>query len=507
MNQTDPALNNNDDPVHTVDTLSQKAINKRKRLFQLIRLIAFSFVLIGIYFAIHQLLSDNQNAIMSCTKYEVLSALIAAPLLLWFILRTRYGKRLNPFNETEPVPFRIKDDADFITGCHQIIHYFDLQGKDISTTPLSLTIKPDPNFAVYLFTPPTPNAGADQQQVLLQANTSQNQDLLPQTDNIATGLSKLENKLVNRTLSDPIEKARLTLIYDYLSSALSNYDNDITVETIDEATDKANSKYANFNYAFGAIYILIVTVLCHSYMNSIDTDTLEGKAVLSTYSNLLLHKSKLKQNNVIVLDSAKNQKDSLLKVAILVADSTLNADSIKILHSLLVSRTRWIRNALSLYPLPGRIDSVDNSVFMRNLDSINAQELQSMSASWLYLSGQTADALRRFILPMLYGLVGSFLWVIRKMSDQAKTFDLTWKKLARHRARILFGLFVGMFFGYLFKTESVTSSTSVTITPFVIAFIAGYNVEVLFTFMDKIIAAFTNSSSDPKATGNSKRIA
>jgi uncharacterized membrane protein YbjE (DUF340 family) len=106
-----------------------------------------------------------------------------------------------------------------------------------------------------------------------------------------------------------------------------------------------------------------------------------------------------------------------------------------------------------------------------------------------------SENLKLFILPMPYGLIGAYLYVIRRLSDEIKTFDFTWTKSIKNSSRLLFGIFVGMFFGYLFKTTTDPDVSSVySVTPFLLAFVGGYHVEILFTAMDKVVSAFSNSS-------------
>jgi len=65
--------------------------------------------------------------------------------------------------------------------------------------------------------------------------------------------------------------------------------------------------------------------------------------------------------------------------------------------------------------------------------------------------------------------------------------------------RILLGVVAGLAIGWFFKPSGVEVNGVGLVSPFALAFVAGYSVELLFTAMDRIEAAF--SGRDPKTVG------
>ena len=64
--------------------------------------------------------------------------------------------------------------------------------------------------------------------------------------------------------------------------------------------------------------------------------------------------------------------------------------------------------------------------------------------------------------------------------------------------RIFLGALAGLAIGWFLQPENMSGFNA--ISPFALAFVAGYSVDLLFTFLDKIVKAFSalSVSSDQK---------
>jgi hypothetical protein len=101
--------------------------------------------------------------------------------------------------------------------------------------------------------------------------------------------------------------------------------------------------------------------------------------------------------------------------------------------------------------------------------------------------------LNRIFLPMLLGLLGSHAFVIRKMTSDITAMTFAKASTLRHITRLALGALAGIASGWLLPPETV--STQLKNTPaWVLAFVAGYGIELVFAFLDKIIGAFTSKS-------------
>ncbi len=94
-------------------------------------------------------------------------------------------------------------------------------------------------------------------------------------------------------------------------------------------------------------------------------------------------------------------------------------------------------------------------------------------------------ALQVYLLPLLYGLLGAATYVLRILSAEIKNLTYTTDSEIKYRLRLSLGALGGMVIGWFFKPDEMTLVSS--LSPFAMAFLAGYHVDVLFNFMDRLI--------------------
>lgn len=93
--------------------------------------------------------------------------------------------------------------------------------------------------------------------------------------------------------------------------------------------------------------------------------------------------------------------------------------------------------------------------------------------------------MQAYILPLLYGLLGAFIFVLRSLSSEIKSVTYTHDSEIRFRLRLTLGALGGMIIGWFLKPEELQVSAS--ISSMALAFLMGYNVDVLFSLMDNLI--------------------
>ncbi|WP_447769279.1 hypothetical protein [Pseudomonas kilonensis] len=109
------------------------------------------------------------------------------------------------------------------------------------------------------------------------------------------------------------------------------------------------------------------------------------------------------------------------------------------------------------------------------------------------------DILYRLLLPALYGLLGSCVFVLRSVSLQLETFTFTWTRRLLGSARLALGPILGVASLVLIapsKTDALGNLPQIGI-----ALIAGYSVDLVLNFMDRITAAFGHPSSTQSPSG------
>jgi hypothetical protein len=100
------------------------------------------------------------------------------------------------------------------------------------------------------------------------------------------------------------------------------------------------------------------------------------------------------------------------------------------------------------------------------------------------------STLQRYLLPLLYGLLGASVYILRTLSSQIRARTYSEASNIDFRIRLYLGTLGGMV-SVWFIVPDVAGGLAKTLSPFAIAFLAGYSVELLFAVMDKIISAFS----------------
>lgn len=98
------------------------------------------------------------------------------------------------------------------------------------------------------------------------------------------------------------------------------------------------------------------------------------------------------------------------------------------------------------------------------------------------------ESIELYLLPLLYGLLGACLYVLRTLAAEirAKTFTLD----RGYGMRIYTGGLAGLIIAW-FGIPKGPEDSLASLTPFALALLAGYSVELLFSFMDRLVTAFT----------------
>ncbi|MFM2480568.1 hypothetical protein [Celerinatantimonas sp. YJH-8] len=103
------------------------------------------------------------------------------------------------------------------------------------------------------------------------------------------------------------------------------------------------------------------------------------------------------------------------------------------------------------------------------------------------------NMLQSYVLPLLYGLLGAFIFVLRSLLQQIHDLTYTPGREIGYRLRLTLGSLAGMITGWVLKPDMISGAAQ--LSPMAIAFIAGYSIEVLFAILDKIIESIRRNTS------------
>lgn len=99
-------------------------------------------------------------------------------------------------------------------------------------------------------------------------------------------------------------------------------------------------------------------------------------------------------------------------------------------------------------------------------------------------------AFQNYLLPLLYGLLGACIYLLRSLHQDIQNLTYTRSSEIKYRLRLTLGALSGMVIGWFFKPQSIDAVAS--LSPMALSFLMGYNVDILFSLMDKIIDNIRN---------------
>lgn len=103
--------------------------------------------------------------------------------------------------------------------------------------------------------------------------------------------------------------------------------------------------------------------------------------------------------------------------------------------------------------------------------------------------------LQGYLLPLLYGLLGALIFVLRSLMNEVKAMTYTQNSEIKYRLRLTLGSLGGMIVGWFLKPDEANAIAS--LSPMALAFLMGYNVDLLFSIMDKAVDNIRKSLDAP----------
>ncbi|UAA37907.1 hypothetical protein KIH87_14565 [Paraneptunicella aestuarii] len=307
-------------------------------------------------------------------------------------------------------------------------------------------------------------------------------------------------KLLNNDWTEKDEHS-LFMAYDKLASMVYP----VTIDTINAVIPKQRDKKRPKTqaesavtlyrvYALGVLFTLVFTQIYWLFGNDLHNNL---KDLFDSRESTILHLTQTKGDE---------QQQKQLQEQLKVDNQRLDAN-----YRLLLGWSRvWSLGTSFEYELPKYFQQeyelkrkrlLENEKL--NLDAIEALELQrSMHEVRIVffehiLSAEfILSAFQNYVLPLLYGLLGSLIFVLRELAREIKSLTYGFDSEIRYRLRITLGALGGLVIGWILRVDDELALVSMS--PMAMAFLMGYNVEVLFSIMDKVIDNIRNSIDKPK---------
>ncbi|MGI8906806.1 MAG: hypothetical protein ACR2IE_09985 [Candidatus Sumerlaeaceae bacterium] len=151
---------------------------------------------------------------------------------------------------------------------------------------------------------------------------------------------------------------------------------------------------------------------------------------------------------------------------------------------------RWSVPLQRLRIIPG-LDDIKkwNLIGKQSGTAVSDDEIRT---AFLIAAHNALTLIQGFFLPLLYGLLGAVVFILRETMEMARLRTFRYDMKAYQISRVALGGIVGVAVGWFFQFLD-TGNLGVKITSLALSFLAGYNVEVLFALLDKLNIAFSSA--------------
>jgi hypothetical protein len=134
----------------------------------------------------------------------------------------------------------------------------------------------------------------------------------------------------------------------------------------------------------------------------------------------------------------------------------------------------------------------NKSLFLASNETCGSPDSEILPTAYglRFQASLKVDRYAQLLLPTLLGLLGATIFMLRLINSQIK--DGTYSQLFYSQAvvRLCLGSFAGFSTALIFSPDSLSALKGLTASG--IAFAAGYSVDIVFAFLDKIVAAFSS---------------
>lgn len=288
----------------------------------------------------------------------------------------------------------------------------------------------------------------------------------------------------------PVTVSSLRASYDIQED--SSYSGLLRARILRSPRKISQAKLTVRHYRFGTLITLAILVIVQVYWIVGSSVTIEVASNIDQRSKALDEKSKLERELDVLKKSLDSPKIDAKKRAELTAK---DREMLNVIASIEAKLENYELTTEANYKILDNWNKVWRWFLMcascsspEGDDAHKKLIIASTSANY------ALHAIQVYLLPILYGLLGSITYVLRILGSQIKSLSYTSESNIGYRLRMVLGALAGLSIAWFVQPAGHPSELKAfaTLSPFAIAFLAGYGVELLFSAMDRLIGAFTS---------------
>lgn len=259
----------------------------------------------------------------------------------------------------------------------------------------------------------------------------------------------------------------------------------------------AESRIAVLRYRAVAIIVLLIIIIAQIYSFTGSELTEENKELRTQYDSLLFQ-SWAMQAGAIPSDADSSivlNKNYQLTYNIGKVQTLLEAN-----FNYMINWHKWWTRAVTLGIYTPNIERDTAAIIEIGwlVPDENFNRYRPL-ARMAYSVGFPLQIVNMYLLPLLYGMMGACAYVLRELSKEVQNMTYSNDDAVNYNLRIQLGALSGLVVGW-FLTPAGGAADDIfsvyNLGPFALSFLSGYSIELVFSAMDRFIAAFSNKTAN-----------
>ncbi|WP_448520660.1 hypothetical protein [Rhodoflexus sp.] len=256
----------------------------------------------------------------------------------------------------------------------------------------------------------------------------------------------------------------------------------------------ADSRLAVLRYRAVAIVILLMIIVAQIYSFTGSELTRENKNLQANFDSLLFKSWQLQAN--VTEQSADSSKYWQLYYDLGKSQTILESN-----FNYMIGWHRWWTRTITLGLYTPNIErdtvAIVDVGWAPQDDSFNRYRPLARMA---YSVGFPLQVVNMYLLPLLYGMMGACAYVLREISEEVQNMTYSNDDAVNYNLRIQLGALSGLIVGWFLTPVGGINGGEIfsvyNLGPFALSFLSGYSIELVFSAMDRFIAAFSNKTAN-----------
>lgn len=262
-------------------------------------------------------------------------------------------------------------------------------------------------------------------------------------------------------------------------------------------TTIAQSRIAVLRYRAVAVIVLLIIIVAQIYSFTGSELTKENKILRRNFDSLLVKTWEIQQKVALKSANADSAQYRQLQYELGKVQTMLEAN-----FNYMTGWHKWWTRTVTfgLYTPDIQRDTaaiINMDIVRVTLDE-NFQRYRPL-ARMAYSISFPLQVVNMYLLPLLYGMMGACAYVLREISKEVQNMTYSSDDSVNYNLRIQLGALSGLIVGWFLIPASgaVEGIFSVyNLGPFALSFLSGYSIELVFSAMDRFIAAFSNKTAN-----------